>query len=77
MVHVGWVVAALVAASVLWIVPVVLLLRANQSLVRAIIARNPAEFTALERTAGRVPKRTVPEKEVDFIDSPPRPLGLS
>lgn len=76
MVHVGWVIGALFAASALWIVPVVLLLRVNQSLVRAVIARNPQEFTALERTAGRVPKRNVPEKEIDFIDSSPAPLGL-
>ncbi len=77
MVHVGWVIGALVAASALWLVPIVLLLRSNQSLVRAIVARNPQEYVALERTAGRVPKRTVPEKEIDFINSPPRPLGLS
>jgi hypothetical protein len=75
-VHVGWVIGALLAASVLWVIPVVLLLRANQSLVRAIVARNPQEYVALERTAGRVPKRVIPEKEIDFIDRPPAPLGL-
>jgi hypothetical protein len=76
-IHVGWVIGALIAASLLWLVPVVLLLRANHSLVRAVVARNPSEYVALERAAGQVPKRTVPERETDFTDRPPRPLGLS